>query len=460
MNEPACPGCRGLSKQVAELTAQVAELTRKLDDAARAGKRQAAPFRKGPPRPDPKTPGRKSGDAHGKHGHRPPPPLEQVAECHEVPLPDACPHCRGRLLETGTADQFQAEIPRTPLIRKFRVHIGHCEGCGKRARGRHPLRTSDALGAAASQIGLDAQAAAAVLHTQMGLSHGEVASVFRALFGITLTRGASAQIDLRAATRLEPDYQLVLDDVRGSEQIAADETGWRIGGHPAWLHAWVGDRATAYTIDPKRSADALERVIGRDWSGVLSQDGFASYERFEEAIHQQCLAHVLRRARELLERATCGAVHFPRQVIALFTEAVHGRNGYVPGSWTDDRLDRHRESFDDRLLELVTRPRAVPGYAALAKHPRNHFEQWFAFVFDPRIEATNWKAEQAIRPAVVNRKVWGGNRTAAGAKAQGVLMSVLETCRRQALAAVDHVSQTLRWFGNRLLPRPLLFGRR
>src|SRR5438128_2658822 len=49
----SCPGCRELSKQVAELTAQVAELTRKLDEAVRAGKRQAAPFRKGPTKPDP-----------------------------------------------------------------------------------------------------------------------------------------------------------------------------------------------------------------------------------------------------------------------------------------------------------------------------------------------------------------------------------------------------------------------
>ena len=57
-----------------------------------------------------------------------------------------------------------------------------------------------------------------------------------------------------------------------------------------------------------------------------------------------------------------------------------------------------------------------------------------------------------------NRKVWGGNRTAAGASAQGVLMSVFETCRRQAHSVVDHVSRTLRWFGNRLLPRPVLFG--
>ncbi|WP_320685299.1 IS66 family transposase, partial [Gemmata algarum] len=151
----------------------------------------------------------------------------------------------------------------------------------------------------------------------MGLSHGKVAAVFRTRFGITLTRGASAQIGLRAAARLEPDYQRILDHVRSSEPIAADETEWRIGGHTAWLHAWVGDRATAYAIDSQRRADALERVIGADGSGVLSHDGFASYERFEGAIHQQCLAHVLRRARERLERATRGAVRFPRQVIAL-----------------------------------------------------------------------------------------------------------------------------------------------
>src|SRR5262245_17724685 len=143
MDEPACPGCRELLRRIAELEARVAELTRKLDDALRAGKRQAAPFRKGPPKPDPKTPGRKSGDAHGKHGHRPPPPTGQITECHEARLPDACPHCRGRLVETGAADQFQTDIPRTPLVRKFRVHIGQCESCGKRTQGRHPLQTSD-----------------------------------------------------------------------------------------------------------------------------------------------------------------------------------------------------------------------------------------------------------------------------------------------------------------------------
>ena len=60
--------------------------------------------------------------------------------------------------------------------------------------------------------------------------------------------------------------------------------------------------------------------------------------------------------------------------------------------------------------------------------------------------ATNYLGEQAIRPAVVNRKVWGGNRTAAGAAAQVVTTSVLQTCKQQAQEALAYVSQTLRGF--------------
>jgi transposase len=57
-------------------------------------------------------------------------------------------------------------------------------------------------------------------------------------------------------------------------------------------------------------------------------------------------------------------------------------------------------------------------------------------------------------------KVYGGNRTASGAAAQGVLTSVLRTCRQQGLAAVDFASRTLRAFGNRLLPTPTLLATR
>jgi transposase len=427
-----------------------------LDQAQRQSKRQAAPFSKGPPKPQPKKPGRKSGTAHGRHGHRLPPSPAAVDEVLEAPLPNACPKCGGSVRETAVATQYQTEIPRRPLIRQFTIHVGCCRDCGQRVQGRHPLQTSDALGAAAAQIGPDAQAAVVLLNKTFGLSHIKISAVFHALFGISLTRGANVQIVLRAADRLGPAHQEVRQEIRSSPCITPDETGWRVAGQSAWLHAWVTARATGYAIDPYRKADVLERLIGRGWSGTMVHDGFASYDRFDAATHQQCLGHVLRRVRDLEAKATRGAVHYPRKLIALFTEAIHLRNRSKTGEVSADELRRSRKAFDRRLRELAWPAREVPAYETLSAHLWKHLDEWFTFLSHPEVEPTNWEVEQAIRPAVVNRKVWGGNRTWTGARAQEALMSVLETCKRAGRSGLEFVSLTLRDFANPLLPHPIL----
>ncbi len=438
------------------LQRELAEARAQLELARRSARRQAAPFSKGAPKPEARRPGRKPGDAHGRHGHRQPPDPGDVDETHEAPLPDACPGCGGEVQETGVAPQYQAEITRKPIVRRFNVHLGRCAGCGKCLRGRHPLQTSDALGAAASQLGPDAQAALVILNKDAGLSHGKAAAVMTRLFGLPVTRGASAQVCLRAATRLGAAHEEIIAEVKASRLIVPDETGWRVGGHSAWLHAWVGERATCYAVDPRRSADALERVIGIDWAGVLAHDGWASYGRFESATHQQCLGHVLRRARDMLGDATGGAVRYPRELIGLFTEAIHLRNRHLRGEVTGKDLAAARAGFDARLRTLAYPTRAVPAYETLSQHLWDHLGEWFVLLERPWVDATNWRAEQAIRPAVVNRKVWGGNRTEAGAQAQGVVMSVLRTCWQAGRSALDFVSESLRAFGNALLPRPVL----
>lgn len=445
-----------LRQQVERLQADLAQARQQLEQATRQARRQAAPFSKGAAKAQPKRPGRKPGDAHGRHGHRQPPVPGDIDEVHEALLPDACPGCGGHVKETSVATQFQAEIPRKPIVRQFNVHLGCCQGCGQRVQGRHPLQTSDALGAAASQLGPDAQAAVVLLNKEAGLSHGKAVAVLGGLFGLPLTRGASAQVVLRAARRLEPAHREIREEIKAARMVVPDETGWRVGGHPAWLHAWAGERATCYAVDPQRSADALQRVIGLDWDGVLVHDGWSSYDRFEEALHQQCLAHLLRRARGLLEGATRGAVLYPRRLVGLFTEAIHLRNRHLRGEVPAEALADAKAGFDARLRKLAYPPRAVQAYETLSEHLWNHLGEWFVFLEEPWVDATNWRAEQAIRPAVVNRKVWGGNRTWKGAQAQGVLSSVLRTCWQQQFSAVDFVSQSLRSFGNRSLKQPRL----
>ena len=106
----------------------------------------------------------------------------------------------------------------------------------------------------------------------------------------------------------------------------------------------------------------------------------------------------------------------------------------------------------DRLLEWT---RADAANERLAKHLAKHRDQLFTFLSHPELDATNWRAEQAIRPAVVNRKVWGGNRTVAGAEAQSILMSVLRTCAQQHRDALAFVSRLLRGQHPRLILTPV-----
>jgi transposase len=451
MEANTCPGCQVLQRRVAELEAQVQRLIYLLEEQRRTGKRQAAPFSKGKPKKEPKKPGRKPGPDYGIKAHRLPP--EHIDEVHEALLPGACPDCGGPLDETHIDQQYQVEIPRRPLHRQFNVHVGCCRHCRRRVQGRHPLQTSDALGAAASQLGPDAQAAVVELNKQEGLSHGKVAHVLESLFGIDLSRGGCAHTVLRAARRCEPVYAELCTTVEQSAWVVLDETGWRLGGHPAWLHTLVGPQATVYVVDPTRSGAVAERILGRDYDGVMIHDGWSPYDDFPQARHQQCLAHLLRRAHELLETATRGAVRFPRAVADLLHTALGLRDRHAAGEVGDHGLAVLRGRLASKLHDLLWPFKTNPANERFAKHLWNHRDQLFTFLDCPGLDATNWRGEQAIRGGVILRKVWGGNRTAAGGRAQSVLMSVWRTCWQRGVSALDWLSQHLRCSAI-LLPQP------
>ncbi len=447
MGEPEqheCPNCRRLEKKIAELEQQIQKLTAALEEVRRAGKRQAAPFRKPRRSGPPKKPGRKPGEDYGRHQRRAVPTPEEIDEVHEAPLPSCCPGCgNAALRETDVQAQYQIELPRRPVIRLFRVHRGRCQHCRLLVQGRHALQTSDALGAAAVQLGPQAHAAAAVLNKELGLSHGKVAQVFPRLFGFRIARSTSARSLRRTARRLLSAGEEIQQSIRGSPWLVPDETGWRIGGQSAWLHVAVGAQATWYGIDPGRSADVLAEVIGWDWSGVLVRDGWAPYDRFRQALHQQCLRHILRRCQELQETSSRGAARFPQAVADLLRQALAVRDRFATGEITSHGQSVLHGRLRAALRRQVQWVKTHPGNERLAAFLERHLESLFTFLARPDVDATNWRAEQAIRPAVVNRKVWGGNRTQAGAADQSLLMSVLRTCQQQARDALAYLADTL-----------------
>jgi transposase len=417
-------------RRIAELEAQVRRLTAQLQEVLRANKRQAAPFSKGPPKDPPAAPGRKAGESYGPKAHREI-PRRKPDEIIDVPLPERCPDCGGPTAEDRQAQQFQTEIPRRPIVRRFDLHIGHCRHCGRRIQPRHPLQTSDAIGAAASQLGPDAQAAIVHLNKHAGLSHGKIADCFQTLFGISVTPSGACQAMQRAARRCEPIYQRILASVPQSPWIVPDETGWRIGGRMAWMHGYVTPAATVYHVAVGRGYEVAEPIIGAKYAGTMIHDGWAPYDRFFFARHQQCLAHLLRRCKGLLQTARAGAARFPGQVRSLLGDALALRDRRDDGELSPHGMAVAIGRLESRLDRMLYWTKTHGDNERLAKHLAKHRNQLFTFLKVPGIDATNYRAEQAMRPAAVNRKVWGGNRTPAGAHAQSVLMTVLRTGRQQ-----------------------------
>jgi transposase len=451
---PECPGCAAAAAKIAALERQIETLQQTVESLSRSAKRQAAPFSRNLPKANPQKPGRKAGEDYGVKAFRPVPP--RMDEIHEAPLPQNCPRCGGTLEQTHVDHQYQVEIPRRPIYRQFVIALGRCTSCHRQVHGRHPLQTSDALGCCQSQVGPEAQAAVALLNKDLGLSQGKISRFFQMFFGIKITRGGSCQIMQRVAECCESHYAAIVTRVRESPFIVPDETGWRIGGKLAWLHVAAGDYATAYLIAQERGKAASDLLIGPDYAGTLIHDGWSPYDRYAAASHQTCLGHLLVRCKELLERARGGAVIFPRQVKKILKDALDFRDLRDQGKITPKRCAGAAGGLEYLLRKLVDPVKTHAAHERLAGHLQRHLHQLFTFLRTPGIDATNHRAEQAIRPAVVNRKVWGGSRTLSGALAQSIMMSILVTLRQNRRDALEFLSRQLQ--SPQLIALPLPAG--
>ena len=418
------------------------KLKDELEAARRAVYRQAAPFARGTRVAAPRRPGRKAGAAYGRPAQRRVP--THVDESYEAALPAQCPHCHGAVRRVRVARQYQEDLPvQRPIVRAFHVHIGQCRRCRRRLQGRHPLQTSDALGAAAVQLGPQAIAFAVLLNKRYGLPYGKIAAVLRDRCGLTVTRGGLVHAIHRAARQAQPTYDALCATVRGSPVVTIDETSWRVAAALHWLWVWVTADTTVYAILPGRGLAQAASVIGHDYAGVVQRDGWHSYRYLTAAAHQTCLAHLLRRCRALL-------LDLPRHpFLSAVNDILHAalatRDGYHAGTISAHGLAVARGLYIERLARLLTRRRSRDRRIRLFhQHLVVEFEAIFSFLFDPTLDATNWRAEHALRPAVVTRKLCGGgNRTPRGAESQQILASVLRTADQRGVDATHALAALL-----------------
>jgi hypothetical protein len=323
-------------------------------------------------------------------------------------------------------EQFIEDVVDVPVVRVTRLltYRGYCRRCDKAVSSRHPLQVSEATGAAGTHLGARALALAAELRHEMGLTVRKTCRVLERCCGLHVSPGGLTQAMARVSKRLEEAYAHVVDQIRRSPVVYADETSWWVNGPGYWLWVFTTPTETLYRIEERRNQEVVSETLGEDFAGVLVSDCLASYDPIDCRKHK-CYAHHLRAIADAQRRLPQSV--YLRQVRGLLTAAMvlGSLRGGLPDFAT--RCQALEESAD----RLLCPSRADPTEERVANRLRKQRSHLFGFLYDAAVEPTNNRAERQLRPAVIARKVSCGNKTRAGKRTSEILMTLAVTARQQ-----------------------------
>jgi transposase len=429
-----------LKEQVARLEREVDRLKARLEQAERAGKRQAAPFARSKRKKNRKKPGR-------KRGH---PPANRPAPAeadHDVGVPlESCPYCGGPVedikdLEPQVVIDIAPEVK--PKVTRYHNQSGWCARCKRRVRSRHAEQHSDARGAAGVQVGPRALSVGVDLKHKVGVVYRQVTAIIELLTGLRMCPATLVRAERRIAAKCEPTYQALVQSVRQAEVVQSDETGWYIvesewlglEGRPwLWPIVTLEPKVTLYRIVMSRGGEVVKDVLGDEFAGALQTDGWAGYRKLPYAKGQD-MAHLLRRCRGLLEVQQRGAARFPQAVKQVLEQglAVKQLQGELPADDYAACIDQVRGELGQVLGGRIEEPANL----RFANHLRTHEHELLTYLEVPGMPATTALVEQEVRPAVVVRKISGGNRQLHGAHVHEVLRTIGRTAERNGKRLID-----------------------
>ncbi|HEY7314492.1 MAG TPA: IS66 family transposase [Gemmataceae bacterium] len=402
---------RRVVRRLTKVERQNRELRQGLDEARRERHRQTHPFRRKNTQPGkPKKSGRPRGHPPAL---RPVPTPEQIDRVIDVPLRE-CPTCHVPLCDPAVVTQYPTDLPPiVPIVTQFNIETGFCPCCRQRWQGRHPEQTSDALGAAGNTLGPVVLTMAAEMKHRLGVSYRKIGDLLATYADLHVAPATSVRAEQRLADRARPTYDLLVEALRQSHVVHADETGWRIGRLNAWLWVFSSKYATLYVIRTgvgARGHQVPEDILGLDFDGYLVVDGLKSYDVLTVA-KGHCNGHLLRRCKDLHDIVADKEQPYLESLSTLLQEAIdlaHRREALTPAGYAR-RVQEIENRLDDWLDGL---PRTIsPELDRLDNHIRAHRGEWLVFLHDPEVPPTNNHAEQMLRPAVITRTVGGCNKT-------------------------------------------------
>lgn len=388
--------------------------------------------------------------------------LERIEQIVDI-ADKSCPCCGGALHQIGedVAERLDV-VPatfRVLVTRRPRYGCRSCESAVVQAPA--PARIVDG--------GIPTEALIAQVLVSKYADHLPLyrqAQIY-ARQGVQLDRSTLADWVGRAAWYLRPLRDHILERLRRSERLFADETTapvldpgrGRTKTGQLWAYArddrpWGGNDPpmVAYVYAADRKAERPEAHLG-DFAGILQVDGYSGYTALAKRRQQIrlafCWAHVRRKFFELADTSPV-ATEVLRRIAMLYVI-----EGELRGSSAEQRrivrAERSRVIIDDLHQYLEARGAQVSAKSKLGEAIRYSLTRWDGlsrFTGDGRIDLDSNTVERSIRPLALNRK----NALFAGSDEGGdnwaVIATLIECCKLNAINPHEWLTETLARIAN------------
>jgi len=393
-----------------------------------------------------KSSGRHRGGQKGHKGnYRKLFPEEKVTTPHDY-YPNDCENC-GHHFKEGEKkkDKFSpsrhqiVEIPRIePEIHEHRQHSVECPICGHVTT---PMLPEDVPSGA---FGPRLASLAALLTGRFRISRRDVEELLSNVLGIQISLGGIKRVEELVSKSLKPAFEEAAEEIQKSRVVNMDETGWKEQNQRCNLWNANTPSIAVYWITINKDRATAQKILGKDFNGILGTDRAPTYFFQSMRKWQMCLAHIERNCEKIFERSGFSK-EIGKKALDEFERVFD-----LWGSFKDGEIDR--DGMKQRIVPIRARMGKILKEGSECGNSKTentckginaHFQALWTFVREDGVEPTNNSSERALRSGVRWRRVSFGTQSSSGSRFVERMLTTIETCRRQGRNVLDFLTDSV-----------------
>lgn len=242
---------------------------------------------------------------------------------------------------------------------------------------------------------------------------------------------------------LKPLYNLLCDQLRQEKVVHMDETPFQVlDSGKSRSYFWVvrtpkefaNHQIALFHYAPTRSGKVISDVLTSDYSGAVMCDGYGGYsqERLPESIFGSCLIHIRRLFIELVKGLKLKDDAPATKAVKLLSRVFHCENNLQYQTPAEKKAQRQKlvkpllDAFYT-FIEGISNPmhrlrNAIKNAVKLKSRVYQIFEIC-------ELPLSNNAVEQSIRPSTIIRKNSLFAKSTAGAKANAIFYTIVQTAK-------------------------------